>query len=101
VLDFPCMDGVEIVERIWPAPDGKCADPEGYPLVDIGPRTMRVQTNVGPIPPGSRAMAFSQPLRLCLREPGVGKTIPLSFSLHGKSLRATVAGTLRINILED
>jgi hypothetical protein len=101
VLDFPCMEGVEVADRIWPAPDGNHPGAEGYPLVDVGLRTMRVQTSVGPIPPGSKSMSFRQPLRLCLREPGVGTTIPVSYSLHGKSLRAPVCGTLRIHIVAD
>jgi hypothetical protein len=101
VLDFPCMDGVDIADRIWPPPDGSGTVPEGYPTVDVGPRTMRVQTSLGPIAPGAKAMAFRQPLRLCLREPGIGKTIPVSYSLHGRSLRSAVSGTLRITVVDD
>ena len=101
ILDFPCMDGVEIAEKIWPSPDGAARVPDGYPTVDVGPRTTRIQSSIGSIPIGGKAMAFRQPLRLCLREAGIGNTIPISYSVHGRGLRATVSGTLRINILDD
>lgn len=101
VLDFPCMEGVGIADRIWPAPDGRGPVPEGYPTVDIGPRTIRVQAALGPVVPGARLAAFRQPLRLGLREPAIGKTISVSYSLHGKSLRRTLSGTLRIHVVDD
>jgi hypothetical protein len=101
VLDFARMDGFDIADRIWPSPDGCGAVSEGYPTVDVGPRTIRVQTSLGPIAPGTTAMAFRQPLRLCLREPSIGKTIPVSYSVHGSSLRSAISGTLRIAVVDD
>jgi len=100
VLDFPRMDGVDIAEQIWPDPESPDAVPDGYPTVEIGPRTMRVQTTLPSIPAEGKAMAFRQPLRVCLREPGIGKTVPISYSVHGRGLRATVSGTLRL-VIDD
>lgn len=101
VLDVPRIEGVELAERIWPSPDGSQPVPDGYPALDAGLRTMRAQTPVGPIQPGARTMALRQPLRLCLREPAIGKTIPINYSLHSRSLRAPLSGSLQIHITDD
>ena len=101
VLDFPRMDGLDIAEQIWPDPEAPLAVPDGYPTVEIGPRTMRVQTSLVPIPAAGKVMVFRQPLRVCLREPGIGKTVPISYSVHGRGLRAAVSGTLRLVIDDD
>ncbi|NNC65608.1 MAG: hypothetical protein HKN84_12540 [Gammaproteobacteria bacterium] len=101
VLDLPRVDGLEIAERIWPSPDGSQPVPDGYPALDIGPEMISVQTSVGPIQPGGKAMALRQPLRLCLRESASGKTIPVAYSVHSKSLRAPLSGRLQIQVIDD
>jgi hypothetical protein len=100
VLDFPRMDGFEVVDRLWPSPTGKKPPFEAYPTVDIGSRTVRVQTTIGAIAAGSKGMAFAEPLRLCLREPGAGRVVPVSYTLYVRSLRASISGALRIQIEE-
>ena len=97
-LDFPRMEGVEVVDRLWPPPSGESHASAAYPAVDRGLRTVRVQATIGSIPPGSKGMAFAEPLRVCLREPGAGRVVPIAYTLYGRSLRAPVAGALRIQI---
>lgn len=100
VLDFPRMDGFEVIDRLWPPPDGPQPVAAAYPTVDVGPRTVRVQTTVSPIAPGSRGMAFDEPLRLGIREDGAGNVVPINFTLYGGSVRAPISGALRIHIDE-
>ena len=100
VLDLPRIDGVELAERIWPSPDGSRPVPEGYPALELGPRMIRLKTPVGPIQPGAKSTALRQPLRLCPREPAIGRTIPIAYSLHSKSLRAPLSGSLQIRIID-
>ena len=100
VLDFPRMDGFEVIDRLWPPPDGQEPAAAAYPTVDVGPRTVRVQTTVGSIAPGSRSIAFDEPLRLGIREAGAGNVVPINFTLYGGSVRAPISGALRIHIDE-
>ncbi len=101
VLDLPRIEGVELADRIWPSPDASQPVPDGYPALELGPRTVRLKTPVGPIQPGAKSMALRQPLRLCLRAPAIGRTIPIAFSLHSRSLRAPLSGSLQIHIVDD
>ena len=94
------MDGFEVIDRLWPLPDGPQPEATRYPAVDIGPRTARVQTMIGSIAPGSKGMAFDEPLRLGIREDGAGNVVPIHFTLYGGSLRAPISGALRIHIDE-
>ena len=98
VLGFPRLEGVGIAERIVLAPGADQAPPPGYPVVDTGPRTIRVQASVGEILHGSTVRAFRQPLRLWLREAAAGKTLPVDYHLHAKNLREPLGGTLRIRV---
>lgn len=98
VLDFPHMDGVVVVDRLWPSPVGRSPAGDSYPAIDVGSRTVRVQTTVSAIPPGSKAMAFQEPLRICLREASAGNVVPISYTLYGRSLRAPISGSLRIQV---
>ena len=100
VLDFPRMDGAGVVERIVEAPGSEPTPTEGYPMVDSGSRTIRVQASIGRIPRGETVRAFPVPLRVWFREPAAGKTLPLDFTLHGKGLREPIAGTLRVHVAE-
>ena len=98
VLDFPRMDGVVVVERLWPPPGGKASERGVYPAVDAGARTVRVQAMLAAIPPGSKGMAFLESLRLCVREQAAGEVVPISYTLYGRGLRASLSGALRIQI---
>jgi len=100
VLDFPQIEGVGVVESPFEAPGAEPCQAEGYPVVDPGPRTTRVQASVGGIPRGEAVEAFAIPLRVWCRESAAGKTLPLDFTLHGKGLREPITGTLRIHIGE-
>jgi len=100
VLDLPRIEGFGIVERLYEAPGEQPCLADGYPVVDVGPRTIRVQASVGEIPCGATVKACAIPLRVWCREPAAGKTLPLDFTLHGKGLREPVTGTLRIHVSE-
>jgi hypothetical protein len=67
-----------------------------YPLVEAGAQAVTVQADGIYIPKGATVNAFREPLRLYLREPVVGKTIPVAYSLNGRGLSGAVRGTLRI-----
>ena len=100
VLDFPRIEGVGVADGIHGAPGGNAVTPEGYPVVDVGSRTIRVQSSVGQIQRGATVKAFAQPLRVWCREPAAGKTLPIDYVLHGRGLREPIAGTLRIHVAE-
>jgi hypothetical protein len=42
--------------------------------------------------------AFSQPLRVWVRETLAGRTLPVDYRFHSESLREPVVGTLRIHV---
>jgi len=98
VLDFPRMDGIVVVDHLCPPPGRKALGHNTYPAVDAGSRTVRVQAKLGAIPPGSKGMAFLEPLRVCVREQAAGKVVPISYTLYGRSLRAPMSGALRIQV---
>jgi len=100
LLEFPRIPGLEIAERLYLSAETGEPAPDGYPTVAVGPRMVRVQASVGPVQPGNKALAFRQPLRVGLREPCSGQTIPVSYSLHGRALRASLSGSLRITCVE-
>ena len=100
VLDFPRMQGTGVVERLVEAPGTDTAPAAGYPTVDSGSRTIRVQASIGSIPRGEAVRAFPVPLRFWCRESAAGKTLPLDFTLHGKGLREPITGTLRVHVAE-
>lgn len=98
VLKIPRLEGAGVAEKIHAAPGEKTAQREGYPLVDSGPRTITVQADGISIPTRATVDAFREPLRLWLRQPAAGKTIPLTYSLHGRGLSEPVHGTVRIYV---
>lgn len=100
VLDFPLLKGAGVVEYPIETPGSDPLSLTGYPVVDAGSRTTRVQASIGRIPRGETVKAFPVPLRVWFREPAAGKTLPLDFTLHGKGLREPIAGTLRIHVAE-
>jgi len=101
VVKIPRVEGVDVAERIHAAPGGKAPLRERYPLVDSGPRVTTVQVGGLSVPRRATIEAFSEPLRLCLREPAVGKMIPLTCTLHGRGLAVPIHGTLRIHIASN
>ena len=98
VAKIPRVEGVGVVERIHAAPGDKAPLRERYPLVDSGPRFTTVQVGGLSVPRSATVDAFSEPLRLCLREAAVGKTIPLTYTLHGRGLAVPIRGMLRIHV---
>lgn len=95
-LKFPRVDGLNVAERIYPAP-GKPGPKSGtYPKVDAGPRTIVVQASGLRIPRRGSVQAFFEPLRLCLREAAAGQTIRVGYALQGPTLAKPVQGRLKI-----
>ena len=98
-LDFPRVDGLGISEYIRIAPDSEDGEPpKGYPKIETGEHRIRVQAKVQSVPRRSTVPAFSQPLRIWVREPIAGRTLPVDYRLHSASLREPVVGTLRIHV---
>jgi hypothetical protein len=100
VLKIPRVEGVGVVERIHAAPGEQALLQERYPLVDVGPQAVTVNAGGIYVPKGATVDAFREPLRLYLREPVVGKTIPVTYSLLGRGLSGAVQGTLRIYVTQ-
>jgi hypothetical protein len=100
LLKIPRVEGVGVVERIHAAPGEQPSPPERYPVVDTGPRVVTVHAGGISVPRRANVDAFREPLRLYLREPAAGKTIPVAYSLHGRGLPAPIHGTLRIYVTE-
>jgi hypothetical protein len=98
VLKIPRVEGIGVVERIHAPPTQQAALQQRYPLVEIGPQAVTVQAEGIYVPKGATVDAFREPLRLFLREPVMGKTIPLNYSLHGRGLSGAIRGTLRIHV---
>jgi hypothetical protein len=96
VLKIPRVEGVGVVDRIRAAAGMQAALQQRYPLVEAGPHAVSVQADGIYIPKGATVNAFREPLRVYLREPVVGKTIPVSYSLSGRGLSGAIRGTLRI-----
>ncbi len=99
VLKIPRVEGVGVVERVHAAPGEQALPAEHYPLVDSGPQVITVQAGIS-VPKRATVDAFREPLRLYLREPAAGKTIPVMYSLHGRGLCAPIGGTLRIHVIQ-
>jgi hypothetical protein len=98
VLKIPRVEGVGVVERLHAAPGKQAPLQERYPLVDVGPQAVTVHASGIDIPKGATVDAFREPLRLYLREPVVGKTLPVTYSLHGRGISGAIQGTLRIYV---
>ncbi|HSG63454.1 MAG TPA: hypothetical protein VLD39_00570, partial [Gammaproteobacteria bacterium] len=101
VLDIPNVDGVEIPSRISPQPGCPIPRPEDYPAVEVSARGVRVQASVVAVPAGAKVAAFREPLRMCFRERAAGVTVPIEFTVYGRSLRKPAAGVLRIEIMSN
>ncbi len=98
-LEFPNVEGLGISEYIRTAPDsGDHEPPAGYPTIETRERNIRVQAKVQSVPRRSTVPAFSQPLRIWVREPVAGRTLPVDYRFHSASLREPVVGTLRIHV---
>jgi hypothetical protein len=100
VLKIPRVEGVGVVERIHAAPGEQTSLQERYPLIDVGPQAVTVQAGGISVPKGATVDAFREPLRLYLRDPVAGKTIPVTYSLHGRGLSGAIHGTLRIYVTQ-
>jgi len=100
MLEFPRMEGVGISDALYASPGAAQPAQAEYPIVDVGPRTTRVNVSVGQIQLGASVNAFREPPRIWLRGPSAGKTLPVDYTLYGKNLRETLTGTLRIHVVE-
>ncbi len=100
VLKIPRVEGVGVVERIHAAPGERVSPQERYPVVDTAPRWVTVHAGGISVPRSATVEAFREPLRLYLREPAAGRTIPVTYSLHGRGLPTPIHGTLRIYVRE-
>jgi hypothetical protein len=97
-LDIPHLDGLGVSEFICVEPDREVQPPEGYPTVDMGKRKIRVQSKIDSVPHGSTVPAFSEPIRVWVREPLAGQTLPVEYELNATNLDKPVVGTLRIHV---
>jgi hypothetical protein len=97
-LDIPRLDGLGISESIRVAPGREKECPAGYPTVETGERSIRVESTIESVPRGATVPAFSEPLRIWVRPPLAGKTLPVDYALHATSLEEPVVGTLRIHV---
>jgi len=97
-LDFPHVDGLGISEYIRLAPGSEKEHLVGYPTVETGERKIRVQSTIESVPRGSTVQAFSQPLRISVREPVAGLTLAVDYALRATSLSEPVIGTLRLHV---
>lgn len=100
VLKIPRVEGFGVVEQIHAAPGELVSPQDRYPLVDSGPRVVTVHAGGISVPKGATVDAFREPLRLYLREPAAGRTIPVTYSLHGRGLPGPTHGILRISVAE-
>ena len=87
-IDFPRADGMWISEFIRVAPGSIAEPPEGYPVVEAQENRIRVQAKIDSIPRHSTVAAFLEPLRVWLREPARGRTLPVDYMLHAENLRS-------------
>jgi hypothetical protein len=99
-LKIPRVEGVIVVDRVYPAPGDPVLKHGLYPTVDAGPRTVTVQVRGLRIPPDGRIEAFFEPLRLGLREPVAGQTVRVAYTLQGGTLERPVQGRLKIYATE-
>lgn len=97
-LSIPHLDGLGVSEYIRVAPGHEKERPEGYPTVKTGERTIRVESTIESVPRGSTVSAFSEPLRVWVRAPLAGRTVPVDYALNAASLEEPVVGTLRIHV---
>lgn len=98
-LEFPHVEGFGISEYIRIGPDsGNHEPPAGYPTIETREHNIRVQAKVPSVPRRSTVPAFSQPLRVWVRETLAGRTLPVDYRFHSESLREPVVGTLRIHV---
>jgi hypothetical protein len=97
-LDFPHLDGLGVSEYIHVAPDSEAEPPGGYPTVETGERKIRVKSKIESVACGATVPAFSQPLRVWVREPLAGQTLPVDFALHAANLSEPIVGTLRLQV---
>lgn len=95
-LKIPCIDGVEVADRVYPALGTRGPKHGMYPKVDVGPKTIAVQVAGLRIPRRGSIEAFFEPLRLILREGAAGQTIRIAYCLQGPTLAKPVQGRLKI-----
>ena len=95
-LKIPRIDGVEVADRVHPAPGTRGPKHGMYPKVDVGPKTIAVQVAGLRIPRRGSIEAFFEPLRLILREDAAGQTIRIAYCVQGPTLEKPVQGRLKI-----
>ncbi len=99
VISIPVMDGIGVADRIYPPVGIEIGDvPKGYPKVDFGERQIQVVTKIDQLESGARQKLFRQPLRLMLREPAVGRNLPINYTVLAGELREPVSGSLTVAV---
>lgn len=97
-VDIPRVEGLGVSEYIRVAPGADAEPPVGYPVVDLEERRIRIHAKVAVAPRHETVGAFAQPLRLSLRAPAAGQTLPVDYRLHAENLREPMLGTLRLRV---
>jgi hypothetical protein len=95
-LKIPRIDGVDVAKRVYGATGSPASKTGAYPKVDVGPRTIAIQTTGLSIPKRGTVEAFFEPLRLILREAAANQTIRIAYTLQGPTLGKPVQGRLKI-----
>ena len=75
--------------------------PAGYPTDETVERKIRVQSTTESLPCGATVQAYSQPLRVWVREPVAGLTLAVDYALRATSLSEPVIGTLRLHVSDS
>ena len=102
ILEIPDIDGVAVAARIYPPVGVPDTDiPEGYPKVELGKGRIQLLAQLGQVGPGMRLTVFRQPIRLMLREPALGKNLPITFKIFGKELRDPITGSLQVSVTDS
>ncbi len=105
-LEFPRVKGMDVAERIFPAPPKDGQDPprnpaaELYPNVERGDKKIQVCAGLGDVPQGKPIAVLGEPLRLLLRKEVAGKSIPVRYTIYARNLGKPVTGKLQITVLE-
>jgi hypothetical protein len=96
-LSMPRVQGAGVAERIYTESENEPA-PEGYPRIDVGPRTIQLEAELGVVYGKRSVRVLREPLRFWARDEVVGKTIPVDYEIRAAELDKPVTGNLAITI---
>ena len=106
-LEFPRAKGMDVADRIYPAPpkDGeelpRSPAAEHYPNVERGDKKTIVYAGLGDVAPDKPIEVLDEPLRLLLRKVVAGKTIPVRYTIYGSNLSKPITGKLQITAIKN